>query len=112
MERAEAGKYDVLLVARLDRLSRDYATLVILARRLQRRGVEVVSTEEENGDTAMAEFVRGQRAPVAQLERAMIRKRLSASKAANKRCKFRQLITFRCLRLRHGLTRSAPSISG
>jgi DNA invertase Pin-like site-specific DNA recombinase len=81
IERAEQGEYDVLLVARLDRLSRDYPTLAVLERRLQRFGVEVVSTAEENGDGAMAEFIRGQVALVAQLERAMIRDRLSAGKA-------------------------------
>jgi DNA invertase Pin-like site-specific DNA recombinase len=36
IERARAGEFEVLLVARLDRLSRDHATLVVLERRLQR----------------------------------------------------------------------------
>ncbi len=84
LDRAKAGEYDVLLVARLDRLSRDYPTLAVLERRLQRFGVEVVSTAEENGDGPMAEFVRGQVALVAQLERAMIRERLGAGKAKAK----------------------------
>ncbi len=72
MDRAVAGGFDVLLVAKLDRLSRDYATLTVLERRLQKHGVDVVSVAEQNGDGALAEFIRGQLALVAQLERAMI----------------------------------------
>jgi site-specific DNA recombinase len=85
MERAKAQGFDVLLVAKLDRLSRDYATLTVLERRLQRTGVEVVSVAEENGDGPVAEFIRGQLALVAQLERAMIAERVSAGKAQKKR---------------------------
>jgi site-specific DNA recombinase len=84
IERAQASEYDVLLVAKLDRLSRDYPTLAVLERRLQRFGVEVISTAEENGDGPIAEFVRGQLALVAQLERAMILERVSAGKAKRK----------------------------
>lgn len=84
MGRAEAKEYDVLLVAKLDRLSRDYPTLIVLERRLQRLGVEVVSASEENGDGPVAEFIRGQLALVAQLERAMILERVSAGKAKKK----------------------------
>ena len=82
--RAEAGDYDVLLVAKLDRLSRDFPTLAVLERRLQRFGVEVVSASEENGDGPLAEFVRGQLALVAQLERAMILERVAAGRAKRK----------------------------
>ena len=84
MERAERGELDVLLVAKLDRLSRDYATLTVLERRLQRHGVDVVSAAEENGDGPIAEFIRGQLALVAELERAMILERVSAGKAKKK----------------------------
>jgi Recombinase/Resolvase, N terminal domain len=69
----------------VDRLSRDYATLVVLERRLQRHGVEVVSVAEENGDGPVAEFMRGQLALVAQLERAMIVDRVRKGKAERKR---------------------------
>jgi site-specific DNA recombinase len=85
MERAQRGEYDVLLVARLDRLSRDYATLIILERRLERCGVEVASTEEENGDSPLAEYLRGNLALAAQLERALIRDRLTSGKLAKKK---------------------------
>jgi len=85
IERARAGEYDILLIAKYDRLSRDYATLITLERRFRKLGVSIVSTDEQtNGDGAIAEFIRGQLALVAQLERATIRDRLSAGKAARK----------------------------
>jgi site-specific DNA recombinase len=80
-EQAKAGEYDVLLVAKLDRLSRDYPSLAVFERELQKVGVEVVSVAEQNGDGPMAEFIRGQVALVAQLERAMILERVGAGKA-------------------------------
>jgi site-specific DNA recombinase len=82
---AQARAFDVLLVAKLDRLSRDYATLTVLERRLQRSAVEVVSTAEENGDGPIAEFIRGQLALIAQLERATILERVSSGKAKKKK---------------------------
>jgi site-specific DNA recombinase len=84
VDRAATGEFAVLVVAKLDRLSRDYATLTVLERRLQRSGVEVVSAAEESGDGPVAEFIRGQLALVAQLERAMILERVSAGKAKRK----------------------------
>ena len=84
VERAKEGEYDLLLVAKLDRLSRDYPTLAVVERRLQRYGVEVISAAEENGDGPIAEFIRGQLALVAQLERAMIAERVGAGKAKRK----------------------------
>ena len=54
MERARAGEYEALIIAKLDRLSRDYATMVVLERRLMRYGVEVISAAEENGDWPVA----------------------------------------------------------
>jgi site-specific DNA recombinase len=80
-ERAKAGEFDVLLVAKLDRLSRDYPSLAIFERELQKVSVRVVSVAEENGDGPLAEFIRTQLAAVAQLERAMILERVSAGKA-------------------------------
>lgn len=84
MERAERHEFDALLVAKLDRLSRDYATLTVLERRLQRHGVDVESAAEENGDGPIAEFIRGQLALVAELERAMILERVTAGKEKKK----------------------------
>lgn len=84
MARAGTGAFDILLVAKLDRLSRDYATLIVLERRLERSGVEVVSAAEENGDGPVAELLRGQLALIAQFERAQIRERLSGGKAVKR----------------------------
>ena len=82
--RAEAGEFETLIVAKLDRLSRDYATLIVLERRFARHGVEVLSVAEENGDGPVADFIRGQLALVAELERAMILERVGAGKAKKK----------------------------
>jgi site-specific DNA recombinase len=85
LEDAQAGRFDVLVVPKLDRLSRDHTTLVVIERQLQRHGVTVESVaEERNGDGALAEFVRGQLALVAQLERSMILDRVNAGKAKRK----------------------------
>jgi site-specific DNA recombinase len=85
MDRAADGSFDVLIVAKLDRLSRDHVTLVTLERQLQRHGVRVESVaEEQNGDGPLAEFVRGQLALVAQLERGVILERVRAGKARKK----------------------------
>jgi site-specific DNA recombinase len=85
LERAKSHGYQVLLVARLDRLSRDYATLIALERQLARHNVQVLSVAEENGDGPVAAYLRGNLALIAELERAMIRERLSAGKAVKKR---------------------------
>lgn len=84
IDRAKEGEFSTLIVAKLDRLSRDYPTLIVCERRFQRLGVEVISASEENGDGPLAEFVRGQLALVAQLERAMILERARAGKAKKK----------------------------
>ena len=85
MQRARDHEFDILVVAKLDRLSRDHTTLVVLERELLRHGVAVESVaEERNGDGPLAEFVRGQLALVAQLERAMMLERVGAGKAKKK----------------------------
>jgi len=85
LDRAQARAFDVLIVARLDRLSRDHTTLVVIERQLQRHGVVVESVAEaQNGDGPLAEFIRGQLALVAQLERSMILERVGAGKAKKK----------------------------
>lgn len=85
LDRAQRREFDVLVVSKLDRLSRDHTTLVVLERQLQRHGVAVESVaEEQNGDGALAEFIRGQLALVAQLERSMILDRVLAGKAKRK----------------------------
>jgi site-specific DNA recombinase len=85
MQRARDNEFDVLIVAKLDRLSRDHTTLVVLERELQRHAVTVHSVaEERNGDGPLAEFIRGQLALVAELERSMILERVGAGKAKKK----------------------------
>ena len=85
LDRAKDGEYDTLVVAKLDRLSRDHTTLVVIERQLQRHRVVVESVaEEQNGDGPLAEFIRGQLALVAQLERSMILERVGAGKAKKK----------------------------
>ena len=77
--------FDVLLVARLDRLSRDLATPVYLERTLKSHGVTVVSATEKNGDGAYAAFVRNIMGSIAELERSLIRDRTAAGKAEARR---------------------------
>jgi len=85
LDRAQAHEFDLLIVAKLDRLSRDHVTLVVIERQMQRHGVAVESVaEEQNGDGPLAEFIRGQLALVAQLERSMILERVGAGKAKKK----------------------------
>jgi DNA invertase Pin-like site-specific DNA recombinase len=43
IDRAERREIEVLLVARLDRLSCDYATLIVVERMLEHHGVAVAS---------------------------------------------------------------------
>ena len=101
----------MLLVAKLDRLSRDYATLTVLERKLQRHGVEVVSAAEENGDGPIAEFIRGQLALVAQLERAMIVERVSAGKAKKKQLEDKNRIIEQLEKARTGPVRALDNVS-
>ncbi len=61
------------------------ASINIMRRLLQRHGVEVVSTAEQNGDGPIAAYLRGNLALIAELERAMIRERLSAGKAQKRK---------------------------
>lgn len=96
MERARRREFDVLLVARLDRLSRDYASLQVLERRLARyrgtkrererdprlaEGVAILSASETNEAGYISRYTRGNLALVAELERDVIADRLSAGRA-------------------------------
>ena len=85
LERAQSSEYEALIVARLDRLSRDHATLVALHHRFRQRGVEILSAAEQHGDRPQAGLIRGQLALTAELERAMILERVGAGKAAKKK---------------------------
>lgn len=76
--------FQILLVPKLDRLSRDHPTLIVVERMLAQHGVEVVSASEQNGDGPIAALLRGQLALIAEFERAQIRERFAAGKARGK----------------------------
>lgn len=84
MADAEAGLYDVLVVAKLDRLARDHATQVVLRRMLARHGVSIHSTAETNGDSAEARLQANLLSSVAEYERELIKSRLRLGKARRK----------------------------
>ncbi|MCW2922091.1 MAG: site-specific recombinase for integration and excision [Thermoleophilia bacterium] len=84
MDDAETGLYDVLVVAKLDRLARDHATQVVLRRMLARHGVSIHSTVETNGDSAEARLQANLLSSVAEYERELIKSRLRLGKARRK----------------------------
>lgn len=86
LARLEAHEADALLVYRLDRLARDLVLSETIVTRLQRAGVHVVSVTEPDvdGDDATRVLVRQVLAVLAQYERAVIRSRMLAGKAAKK----------------------------
>ena len=85
LEHAKSGAYDVLLVAKFDRLSRDAATLTIIERMTRQHGVSVISADEDNGDSATGRLMRHTLAGFAEYERELIRERLRFGKAQAKR---------------------------
>jgi site-specific DNA recombinase len=87
VQRGERHEYDVLLVATLDRLSRDQVEQLYLKRLLARFGVTVVSAGGEtngNGD-AISELVERLIGAVHDFDRKRILERLRAGKAEKKR---------------------------
>ena len=78
--------FEVCLVAKLDRLSRDLGDQLWLEKELMKRGVQVVSaTEPFNGQDPVHVMVRQMLGSVAQLEKAYITKRLSNGRKAKAR---------------------------
>lgn len=84
LARLEAGEAEALLVYRLDRLARDLILSETIVTRLQRSGVRVVSVTEPDldGEDATRVLVRQVLGALAQYERAVIRARMMAGKAA------------------------------
>jgi site-specific DNA recombinase len=83
VDRAEAGTYDVLVVASLDRLSRDQVEQLYLKRLLARFGVTVVSAAGEtngNGD-AIGELIERLIGAVHDFDRKRQLERMRAGKA-------------------------------
>jgi DNA invertase Pin-like site-specific DNA recombinase len=82
----EGGTASVLLVYRLDRLARDLLLQETLIARLRLAGAEVVSVTEPDvdggGEEPTRDLVRQVLGAIAQYERAVIRGRLMAGKAA------------------------------
>ena len=83
VDQAEAGKYDLLIVASLDRLSRDQVEQLYLKRLLARFGVTVVSAAGEtngNGD-AIGELIERLIGAVHDFDRKRQLERMRAGKA-------------------------------
>lgn len=87
MQDAKAGKFEVILVWRIDRWARSMKDFVITVGQLDAMKVRLISTTEnvDTGDqNPFAEFQRGLLALLAQLERKIIVARVRAGMAAAK----------------------------
>jgi DNA invertase Pin-like site-specific DNA recombinase len=86
LTRLEAGEAEILLLYRLDRLARDLILQETTIERLKASGVRVVSvTEPEvDSDDHTRVLVRQVLGAIGQYERALIRSRMSAGRAAKK----------------------------
>jgi DNA invertase Pin-like site-specific DNA recombinase len=81
----DAGKADVLIVAKLDRLSRSVATVAHLLDRAERRGWRVIILDADVDTTsASGRLVANVLGSVAEWERAIIRERTKDALAARK----------------------------
>lgn len=80
----ETGEVSGLVVYRLDRLARDLVLQETLMARMRKAGVEVISVTEPDidSDDATRVLVRQVLGAIAQYERALIRSRMGAGKAA------------------------------
>lgn len=75
-EMAHAGKFDVLVVREIDRLSRNLAKQLIVESELKRAGVNIEYVIGEYADTPEGNFMKHVRASVAEFEREKIRERM------------------------------------
>jgi DNA invertase Pin-like site-specific DNA recombinase len=80
----ETGSVSALVVYRLDRLARDLVLQETLMARMRKAGVEVISVTEPDidSDDATRVLVRQVLGAIGQYERALIRSRMGAGKAA------------------------------
>ncbi|MCB0128443.1 MAG: recombinase family protein, partial [Caldilineaceae bacterium] len=74
-EMATNGKFDVLIVREIDRLSRSLAKQLIVEQELKRQGVEIEYVLGEYPDTPEGNFMRHIRGTVAEYEREKINER-------------------------------------
>lgn len=84
LDRAKAGEFDALIVAKFDRLSRDDASTLVRLLGTGKHPVRVLSAAEDNGDSDEAELMRDVVGGFAKYERRLIRRRLEAGKQARK----------------------------
>ncbi len=77
-------KGDVVLVHRMDRLSRDIMHYLIVEKLLEKLGVELVFIEGVSGNDPMSKMIRQILAAVGELERSMIGIRTKQTKALQK----------------------------
>ena len=80
LEDAQAGKFSIALILRLDRLSRDVIDALVTHQRLQSLKVEVKSLTESFDDSPSGKFAYTVMSGVAQLEKALIGERTIAGK--------------------------------
>jgi DNA invertase Pin-like site-specific DNA recombinase len=84
LARVEAGEADALVVSRLDRLARDLLLQETWITKLEQAGRQVISVEEPEpeGEDHMRTLVRQILGAIAQYEKAVIRGRMAAGRAA------------------------------
>ena len=80
LEMAQNGRYDVLIVREIDRLSRNLAKQLIVEEELKRAGVSIEYVLGEYPDTPEGNLMKHIRATVAEYEREKIRERITRGK--------------------------------
>ena len=80
LESARAGRYDVLVVRELDRLSRELAKQLILEQELKRAGVSIEYVLYDFPDTPEGRLNKNLRAMLAEYEREKIKQRMTRGK--------------------------------
>ncbi|HXG35669.1 MAG TPA: recombinase family protein, partial [Dehalococcoidia bacterium] len=80
LEKARMGGISLVVVARLDRLSRDVVDALVTYRRLQALKVEVKSLSESFDDSPAGQFTLTVMSGVAQLEKALITERTKSGR--------------------------------
>jgi DNA invertase Pin-like site-specific DNA recombinase len=83
MKDAEAGKYEILLVTKIDRFARSIVDCLVNIEKLQRFGVQFTATSQTiNTGDAMGRLTLHIMAAFAEFEREIIKERMSAGRKA------------------------------